>query len=78
SRLKQLVAAGLLSHDAARRPPRAASSLTEAGIQVLPVMVALGAWGRRSSRRRAPGRVRGCATLAIGKIGEAFTLPRPA
>jgi len=45
SRLKQLVAAGLLSRDAARRGQRAAYSLTEAGIQVLPVMVALGTWG---------------------------------
>jgi DNA-binding HxlR family transcriptional regulator len=45
SRLKQLVAAGLLTRDAARRGQRAAYSLTEAGIQVLPVMVALGNWG---------------------------------
>ena len=45
SRLKRLVAAGLLSHDSARRGQRAAYSLTEAGIQVLPVMVALGNWG---------------------------------
>ena len=35
SRLKHLVAAGLLTHDAARRGQRAAYSLTEAGIQVL-------------------------------------------
>ena len=45
SRLKRLVAAGLLSRDAARRGQRVAYSLTEAGIQVLPVMVALGNWG---------------------------------
>ena len=45
SRLKRLVAAGLLSRDAARRGQRVAYSLTEAGIQVLPVMVALGTWG---------------------------------
>ena len=45
SRLKQLVAAGLLARDDARRGQRAAYSLTEAGIQVLPVMVALGNWG---------------------------------
>ena len=44
SRLKQLVAAGLLTRDDARRGQRAAYSLTEAGIQVLPVMVALGTW----------------------------------
>jgi DNA-binding HxlR family transcriptional regulator len=45
SRLKRLVAAGLLSRDDARRGQRAAYSLTEAGIQTLPVMVALGNWG---------------------------------
>ena len=39
SRLKQLVAAGLLTRGDARRGQRAAYSLTEAGIQVLPVMV---------------------------------------
>ena len=54
SRLKQLVAAGLLTRDDARRGQRAAYSLTEEGIQVLPVMVALGNWGlahRRGERR---------------------------
>jgi DNA-binding HxlR family transcriptional regulator len=45
SRLKQLVAAGLLTRDDVRRGQRAAYSLTEAGIQVLPVMIALGNWG---------------------------------
>ncbi len=45
SRLKQLVAAGLLTRDDARRGQRAAYTLTEAGVQVLPVMVALGNWG---------------------------------
>src|SRR5580704_7053129 len=55
SRLKQLVAAGLLTRDAAaRRGQRAAYSLTEEGIQVLPVMVALGNWGlaHRTGERR--------------------------
>ena len=54
SRLKQLVAAGLLTRDDARRGQRAAYSLTEAGIQVLPVMVALGNWGlaHREGERR--------------------------
>jgi DNA-binding HxlR family transcriptional regulator len=54
SRLKQLVAEGLLTRDAARRGQRAAYSLTEAGIQVLPVMVALGNWGlvHRTGERR--------------------------
>jgi DNA-binding HxlR family transcriptional regulator len=54
SRLKQLVAAGLLTHEDARRGQRAAYSLTEEGIQVLPVMVALGNWGlaHRTGERR--------------------------
>jgi DNA-binding HxlR family transcriptional regulator len=45
SRLKDLVAAGLLTRQETRRGQRAAYSLTEAGIQVLPIMVALGNWG---------------------------------
>lgn len=45
SRLKRLVEAGLLTRDDARRGQRAAYSLTEAGIQVLPIMAALGTWG---------------------------------
>ena len=45
SRLKRLVASGLLTRESAARGRRAAYSLTEAGIQTLPVMVALGTWG---------------------------------
>jgi DNA-binding HxlR family transcriptional regulator len=45
SRLKQLTTAGLLTREDARRGQRAMYSLTEAGIQVLPLMVALGNWG---------------------------------
>jgi DNA-binding HxlR family transcriptional regulator len=45
SRLKQLVAAGLLTREDAHRGQRAKYSLTEAGIQVLPVVIALGNWG---------------------------------
>ena len=45
SRLKHLVAAGLLTKDDVGRGRRSMYSLTEAGIQVLPVMVALGNWG---------------------------------
>lgn len=54
SRLKQLTAAGLLTREDATRGQRARYSLTEAGIQVLPVMVALGNWGlahREGTRR---------------------------
>ena len=54
SRLKRLVAAGLLTRDDARRGQRVRYSLTEAGIEVLPVMVALGTWGlaNRDGERR--------------------------
>ncbi|WP_311766948.1 hypothetical protein [Streptomyces rhizosphaericus] len=38
---------GLLSRDDATRGQKATYTLTEAGIQTLPVMVALGAWGLR-------------------------------
>lgn len=46
SRLKFLVAAGLLTRDEATRGQRARYTLTEVGIQTLPVLVALGTWGR--------------------------------
>lgn len=54
SRLKQLVAAGLLTRDDVRRGQRAAYALTEAGIRVLPIMVELGNWGlaHRDGERR--------------------------
>ena len=45
SRLKKLVDEGLLTKAEAVRGQKAKYSLTEAGIQTLPVMVALGAWG---------------------------------
>jgi DNA-binding HxlR family transcriptional regulator len=47
SRLKALVAGGLLTHEDAGRGRRGKYSLTEAGIQTVPVMVALGSWGMR-------------------------------
>ncbi|WP_114854585.1 helix-turn-helix domain-containing protein [Brachybacterium sp. YJGR34] len=45
SRLKKLVAAGLLTKAEVRRGQRARYSLTEAGIQTVPILVALGTWG---------------------------------
>jgi DNA-binding HxlR family transcriptional regulator len=45
SRLKGLVAAGLLRRESVARGQRATYSLTEAGIQTVPIMVALGSWG---------------------------------
>ncbi|GAA4829619.1 helix-turn-helix domain-containing protein [Luteimicrobium xylanilyticum] len=54
SRLKRLVEAGLLTRDEAHRGQRAKYSLTESGIEVLPVMAALGTWGlaHRSGEQR--------------------------
>ncbi|SJM66757.1 helix-turn-helix domain-containing protein [Gulosibacter sp. 10] len=46
-RLRSLVEEGLLTRDEATRGQRAAYSLTEAGIQTVPVMVSLGSWGMR-------------------------------
>lgn len=47
SRLKSLVANGLLTREDVARGRRGAYSLTEAGIQTVPVMAALGSWGLR-------------------------------
>lgn len=44
-RLKRLIDAGILTRGAAGRGQRARFSLTEAGIQTLPVIYALGNWG---------------------------------
>ena len=54
SRLRRLTEAGLLTRQDARRGQRVAYSLTEAGVQVLPIMVALGSWGlaHRDGERR--------------------------
>lgn len=45
SRLKRLTEQGLINRATARRGQRAQYSLTEAAIEVLPIMVALGNWG---------------------------------
>jgi DNA-binding HxlR family transcriptional regulator len=45
-RLVRLVAAGILARGTAARGQRARYSLTEAGIQTLPILAALGDWGR--------------------------------
>ncbi|MDI2125731.1 winged helix-turn-helix transcriptional regulator [Yinghuangia seranimata] len=47
SRLKALVAGGLLTQEEAGRGHRATYSLTEAGIQTVPILAALGTWGLR-------------------------------
>ena len=87
SRLKQLTAAGLLTREDASRGQRAMYSLTEAGIQVLPIMVALGNWGlayRDGSRRlrvRAELLRDGGPDLLTGMMDELrelhLGLPRP-
>ncbi|MYW97617.1 helix-turn-helix transcriptional regulator [Amycolatopsis rubida] len=46
-RLRTLTEAGLLTRDSAGRGQRATYSLTEAAIQLVPVLVALGSWGLR-------------------------------
>nr|WP_055503546.1 helix-turn-helix domain-containing protein [Nonomuraea pusilla] len=47
SRLKSLVAGGLLTHEEGGRGRRGTYSLTEAGIQTVPIMAVLGSWGLR-------------------------------
>jgi DNA-binding HxlR family transcriptional regulator len=44
-RLVRLVDAGILARGTAARGQRARYSLTEAGIQTLPILIALGNWG---------------------------------
>ncbi|WP_373557415.1 winged helix-turn-helix transcriptional regulator [Streptomyces sp. CS227] len=61
ARLRRLVGAGLLTRDdTARHGQRGSYTLTEAGIETLPVMVALGTWGlhHRSTTPRLAVRAR--------------------
>lgn len=58
SRLKALVAGGLLTQEDAGRGRRATYSLTEAGIDTVPVMAALGSWGLRHRETTRELRVR--------------------
>jgi DNA-binding HxlR family transcriptional regulator len=64
-RLKRLVDAGLLTRDDARPGQRAAYSLTEPAIQLVPVLAELGAWGIRH-RATAPRLRARAALLADG------------
>lgn len=57
-RLRRLVAAGLLTREDVGRGRRATYSLTEAAIELVPVMVALGSWGLRHRPTTARLRVR--------------------
>lgn len=60
-RLRRLVAGGLLTREDVGRGRRATYSLTEAAIELVPVMVALGSWGLRhrptTPTLRAPAEV---------------------
>ena len=58
SRLRNLTAQGLLTRDDAGPGRRAAYSLTEAAIELVPVLVELGWWGLRHRPTSAPLRVR--------------------
>lgn len=58
SRLRDLVAAGLLTREDPGAGRRAAYSLTEAAIQLVPVLAELGWWGLRYQPTTEPLRVR--------------------
>lgn len=58
SRLRDLVAAGLLTREDPGAGRRAAYSLTEAAIQLVPVLAELGWWGLRHRPTKEPLRVR--------------------
>lgn len=58
SRLRDLVAAGLLTREDPGAGHRAAYSLTEAAIQLVPVLAELGWWGLRYRPTTEPLRVR--------------------
>jgi DNA-binding HxlR family transcriptional regulator len=64
-RLRRLVAGGLLTRAHASRGRRAEYSLTEAAIQLVPVMAALGQWGARHRPTTPSLRVR-AELLAAG------------
>src|ERR1700685_624255 len=57
-RLRRLAAAGLLTREDVGRGRRATYSLTEAAIELVPVMAALGSWGLRHRPTTATLRVR--------------------
>jgi DNA-binding HxlR family transcriptional regulator len=68
NRLRRLVADGLLTRAQAGRGQRAEYSLTEAAIQLVPVMAALGHWGARHRPTTPPLRVRAELWLTAGPI----------
>ena len=67
ARLRELVAAGLLTRDDAGAGRRAAYSLTDAAIELVPVLAELGWWGVRYLPTTAPLRVRAELLFAGGR-----------
>lgn len=67
ARLRDLVAAGLLTRDDAGPGRRAAYSLTEASIELVPVLAELGWWGVRHLPTSEPLRVRAEVLYAGGR-----------
>jgi DNA-binding HxlR family transcriptional regulator len=65
-RLRRLVAAGLLTRADVGRGRRAAYSLTEAAIELVPVMAVLGEWGLRNRPGTPTLRVRAELLVAGG------------
>ena len=74
-RLKKLVAAAILSREDAARGARARYSLTEAGIQTLPIIFALGNWGLdwRDSTPNSAFAKNSCATKDIASSKSLWT-----
>jgi DNA-binding HxlR family transcriptional regulator len=66
-RLVKLLDAGLITRGTAMRGQRARYSLTEAGIRVVPVLVALGEWGAGGSGIADTGQL--MADLRVKHVG---------
>lgn len=67
ARLRELVAAGLLTRDDAGAGRRAAYSLTDAAIELVPVLAELGWWGVRHLPTTEPLRIRAELLYAGGR-----------
>lgn len=67
ARLRELVAAGLLTRDDVGAGRRAAYSLTDAAIELVPVLAELGWWGVRHLPTSEPLRVRAELLYAGGR-----------
>ncbi len=73
SRLKALLAGGLLTRQDALRGRRATYTLTEPGIQTVPIIVALGSWGLAHRPGTPELRIRAQLLRDVGpELGEQF------